>query len=217
MPIVLGYLPVSFAYGVLAHEAGISSLNALLMSLIVYAGASQFVGIGMMAAGAAPLAVIATTLIVNIRHSLLASALAPHVREWGKRGQALFAYQLTDETFSMHAAAFSEGAVCRDEALALNLTAQLAWLAGTLGGLLAGSRLRDVRATGLDFALPALFIALLVLQLKRWHQLAVILFSGGLSVGLARAGMDRWAVIVAGILGAAVGVVLERWTKPSRS
>ena len=216
-PIVLGYLPVAFAYGVLAQEAGISPFHTLLMSLIVYAGASQIIAVSLIAAGAAPLSIIATTFVVNLRHSLLGSALAPHVRKWGKRDQALFAYQLTDETFAIHTAAFSVGALPKGEALALNLTAQVSWVLGSCAGILAGRHVRDVRAIGLDYALPALFIALLALQVKRWSQLVVILFSGGLAVGLALMGLDRWSVIVAAILGAALGAMLERWTKPSHS
>ncbi|NLS77876.1 MAG: AzlC family ABC transporter permease [Chloroflexi bacterium] len=213
LPIAAGYLPIAFTYGVLAQGAGLSTLNTLLMSLLVYAGASQFVAVGLLASGASPLSIVLSTLIVNLRHMLMSATLAPALKGWRWRQQGAFAFELTDETFAVHAMKVSTGALNPAESLALNLSAQAAWIAGTALGVLAGQVVGDLRALGLDFALPALFIALLALQIKGGRQFAVAIFSGGLAVALQRAGWGHWHVIGAALAGATLGSLLERWTK----
>lgn len=217
MPIAMGYIPVAFAYGVLARQAGLSILNTVLMSVLVYAGASQFVAIGLIAAGTTPFALILTTFIVNLRHSLLSMALSPHLRHWPKLAQAAFAFELTDETFAVHATGAKSGGLDQPRAgLWLNVTVQLSWILGTALGIVVGQGIADVRPLGLDFALPALFIALICMQIQRWVQVAVCVVSGTLAIALTSWGMEQGYVIVATIMGATLGAVLEQWTN-SRS
>ena len=138
LPIVLGYVPIGFAYGVLAGKSGISEANTLLMSLIVFAGSSQFIAIGLFASGSGPAAAILTTFVVNLRHLLMAASLAPYLSGWKKRHLAWFSFQLTDETFALHSSAAARLGQCRPEALALNMTAQASWVLGTLLGIQIG-------------------------------------------------------------------------------
>lgn len=77
MPVVLGYIPIGLSYGVLAQKAGLSGFNAVMMSLLVYAGSSQLVAAGLFAAGAPAPSIILTTFVVNLRHMLLSAAIAP--------------------------------------------------------------------------------------------------------------------------------------------
>jgi 4-azaleucine resistance transporter AzlC len=215
LPIVLGYIPIGFAYGVLAQEAGLSPRNTVLMSLLVYAGASQFVATGLFASGISPLAVVLTTFVANLRHLLMSASLAPYVRRWRKPLLAAFAYQVTDETFAVHAARFAStpGPVDRAEAFCVNLVAQAAWVFGGWLGIVGGQVIPDPRPWGLDYALSAMFIALLVLQIKNRIQVGVALLAGALAVGLTLLGLDQWAVIVSTVVGATIGVLWERWIK----
>ena len=89
LPIVLGYVPIGFAYGVLAGKSGISAANTVLMSLIVFAGSAQFIAVGLFASGSGPAVVILTTFVVNLRHLLMAASLAPYLSKWSRRRQAL--------------------------------------------------------------------------------------------------------------------------------
>ena len=213
-PIVLGYVPIGLAYGVLAQKAGLSALNTLLMSLIVYAGSAQLIAVGLFAGGAPPLSIILTTFVVNLRHLLFSAAVAPFLKHWRKTDLAVFAYELTDETFAVHSAQFAAAGVPgRAEVLATNVTVQLSWVLGTALGVLVGGVIADFKPLGLDYALPAMFVALLVLQIKECVQVAVALLAGVVSVGLLLAGLDRWNVIVATVIVATVGVVLEQWNK----
>jgi 4-azaleucine resistance transporter AzlC len=214
MPIVLGYVPIGLAYGVLAQKAGLSGLNTLLMSLLVYAGSAQLIAVGLFAGGTSVLSVVLTTFVVNLRHLLFSAAVAPFLKHWRKIDLAVFAYELTDETFAVHSAHFaSEGVPGRAEVFATNVTAQVSWIFGTALGVLLGNVISDVKPLGLDYALPAMFIALLVLQIKDRMQVAAALLAGTLSVGLLLAGLEQWNVIVATVVIATVGVMVERWNK----
>jgi 4-azaleucine resistance transporter AzlC len=213
LPIVLGYMPIGIAFGILAQKAGVSLFNTLLMSLLVYAGSSQLIAVGLFAAGTLPVSVILTTFIVNLRHLLMSAALSPFLQRWRKVELAAFAYELTDETFAFHSARFAAEGPHQREAFAINLTAQAAWLLGGGLGFTLGQLIGDARLLALDYALPAMFIALLLLQIKDRFQVGVALFTGLLSVGLLLAGVNRWNVMLATLAGATLGVMVEKWTK----
>lgn len=213
LPIVLGYVAIGFAFGVLSQKAGLAWFNTLALSLVVYAGSAQLIAAGLFAAGAAPVSIVVTAFIVNLRHLLLSAALSPYLRSWRKGELAFFAYELTDESFAVHAAHWAAGTWSKAEAFALNITAQVSWVGGTALGIVAGGLIGDVRPLALDYALPALFIALLVLQLKDRVQVAVAVLSGLLAVALVLAGVDQWNVIIATLVSATVGVGIEQWIK----
>lgn len=212
-PVMMGYLPIGFAYGVLAQKAGLSTLNTVLMSLLVYAGSAQFIAVGLFAGGAPALSVVATTFVVNLRHVLFSAAMSPHLRGWRKDELAAFAYELTDETFALHAARANRGLLSKVETFAINLAAQMTWIFGSWLGAAAGGLIGDVKPLALDYVLAAMFIGLLVLQIKDRMQVGVALFSGLLAVGLTLIGLDRWSAILATVTAATVGVGVERWIK----
>ncbi len=213
VPIILGYIPIGFAFGVLSYSAGLSPLNTMLLSVLVYAGSAQLIAVGLFAAGAPPLSIIFTTLVVNLRHLLMSAALSPFLNRWHRHELAVFAYQLTDETFALHATEFAARGPRKLEAFAINATAQVTWVSGTWLGIVAGQRITDVRPFALDYALPALFIALLVLQLRDRWQLFAALAAGVLTLVLFQAGVQQWNVIIATVTGATLAVGVERWIK----
>ena len=212
LPIILGYVPVGFAYGVLAQKSGLSGINTILMSLLVFAGSAQLIAVGLFAAGAAPLAIVATTFVVNLRHLLMSAALAPFLRPWSKTRLALFSYQMTDETFALHASRFAKGETAPCETFGINVIAQSAWAGGTALGLAASTLITDIRPIGLDYALPAMFIALLLGQLKSWQHLAVAVIAGVLSTILMLAGLQQSHVLAATIIAATIGLGVHAWT-----
>lgn len=212
LPIILGYVPVGFAYGVLAQKSGLSGFNTMLMSVLVFAGSAQLIAVGLFASGTAPLAVVATTFIVNLRHLLMSAALAPFLRAWSKTRLALFSYQLTDETFALHANRFAKGETGAGETFGINVIAQCAWVGGTALGLAASTLITDIRPIGLDYALPAMFIALLLGQLKSWQHAAVAVAAGVLSTALMLAGLGQSHVLAATIMAATIGLGVHAWT-----
>jgi 4-azaleucine resistance transporter AzlC len=213
LPIMLGYLPVGFAYGVLAHKAGLSTFNTLLMSMIVFAGSAQLIAVGLVANGIAPLTIILTTFIVNLRHLLMSAAIFPHVSRWRKRELAGFAYELTDETFAMHSTRFELEPANKAEAFAINIVSHITWVLGGWLGIVAGQLVVDVEPLALDYVLPAMFIALLVMQIKSRTQVWVALLAGVASVVFLLFGLSQLHVIIATIIGATFGAWIDGWKR----
>ncbi|HEY9078091.1 MAG TPA: AzlC family ABC transporter permease [Anaerolineaceae bacterium] len=215
IPVVMGYLPVGFAYGVLAANAGLSVFMAVLMSLMVYAGSSQLMAVSMIGQGIHPLSIILTTLVVNLRHMLMSASLAPHLRKWRRLQVIAFCFELTDETFAVHSLRFEQEGAAAVPALAVNAISQVAWVTGSLAGAATGSLIQDVRPFALDYALPAMFIALLIFQLKKRLHIWIAVLSAGLSLGLWSLGLRQWNIILAAVIGALVGAGVETWQKRS--
>jgi len=121
-PICLGFFPIGLSLGVLAQKAGLAPWQIGLMSLVVFAGGSQFIAVAMIASGASLVAIVTTTFMVNLRHLLMSSALAVHFPGVSRRFLALFAYGVTDESFAVNMTRFNQGDWNRHSALVLNQT-----------------------------------------------------------------------------------------------
>ena len=211
MPIVLGYVPVGFAYGVLAVKTGIPPLYAALLSVVLYAGSGQFVLVNLWGMGAGALSIILTVFVINLRHLLMAAALAPHLEPLSRLQKALFAHELTDETFAVHISAFGRGRPADAVTLfSCNLTAHSSWVLGSVLGVGFGSLLSDVRPYGLDYALIAMFLALLVPMCVRRIHVILALVAVLLSVSLKLLGLGQWNVIAAAMIAATLGVFLDK-------
>lgn len=213
LPIVLGYIPVGFAYGVLAQKSGLGLFNAVAMSMIVFAGSAQLIAAGLIGAAASPFALIFTTFVVNLRHLLMSAALAPRLNGWKKWQIALFGYELTDETFALHSMRMAQATPPKAETFAINVTAQSSWVLGSLLGFLAGGQIADVKPVGLDYALPAMFIALLVPQCVSRLYVWMAVLAGGVSILLHQLGFAQSHVILATVIAATVGVGVDAWMR----
>ena len=204
LPVVLGYLGIGFAAGVVERAAGMSYAEILLLSTVLYAGSAQFVVTGMLGSPAA--AIVLTVFFLNLRHLLLSAALAPALRAVPAWKNALLGLQLTDETFVV---ASSQPRLSAAWMAGLNLAAWSTWAVANLAGAALSAYAGDTRA--LAFALPAMFAGLLVLQLKDFKGLA----AGGLAAlsGIAIHSLwpGPWAVVGATLLGATLGLAIERW------
>jgi len=214
LPVVLGYMVVGLAFGIVARTAGLSVAEVVVMSLILYAGSAQFVVAGLLGAGAAAPAVIATVFLVNLRHVLYSAALAPHVRRVPTWQNALIGAELTDETFAIAAGHLHGDRQARAPWLfGLNVTAQATWVAATALGTLVGHALPDTHALGLDFALASMFAALLMMQVAGRSRtrvaVAVAAIGALLAVGSALVVPSSWAVILAALFAATAGALLE--------
>lgn len=212
-PVILGYIPIGIAYGVLARQAGLSSLNTILMSIIVYAGSGQLIAVGLFGGGVSAISIIFTTFIVNFRHFLMAASITTFLKGWRNRDLLSFSFQLTDETFALHTTRFSEDKVDKKTTLWINILCHGGWISGSILGVVATQLLHDTHPWGLDFALPAMFIVLLVLQIKNRVQLWVGGIAGGLSIASILTGVDQWNVIFATLTAATLGLGVKRWIK----
>ena len=206
-PFLMGYLPVGFAYGVLAQKAGLGLPLTVLMSVIVFAGSAQLIAVGLFSAGAGPLTIIATTFVVNLRHVLMSAALSPYLTRWRPAALAALGAELTDESFAMHSTRFARGDLDPRLTFAVNGIMHVTWVLGSWAGAVAGSAVADVRPLALDYALPAMFIALLAAMVRDRLTLLVSLGAGLASTALVMAGMNDWNVILATVVAATVGTM----------
>jgi len=209
LPICMGYLPIGIAFGVLAQKAGLSMIQIGLMSLMVFAGSAQFIAVSMMQDAAAGLSIIAATFIVNLRHLLMSSSLAAVMPPSGIAALSLFAYGITDESFALNHPRFVGGDWDIRSALALNHTANAAWVLSTLIGGYGGRMIPD-RAFGLDYAMTAMFICLLVYQMRGKWYVATALIAGVTSTLMSLWFEGNVHVLVASVMAATTGYVLQR-------
>lgn len=224
LPVVLGYLGIGLAAGVVERAAGLSYAEVLLLSMVLYAGSAQFVLTSMVSLASPLSAIVLTVFFVNVRHLLLAAALAPYFRKLPAWKNALLGLQLTDETFVVAAGRFAKVPPTNAAWMAgLNVAAYSTWALANLAGAVFSAQFAGSAANTrvLGFALPCMFAGLLVLQLAARPRvrvgLVVAFFSAGLAVGVQAAHPGPWAVIVATLCGATLGLMLERWTSVPNS
>ena len=209
LPIVLGYAPVGFAFGVLAVKNNIPPSLAVAMSVLMFSGSGQFVFAGMWGSGAGTLSIMAAVFIVNLRYLLQSAAESPWLSPLPRFQRFLLGLGLTDETFAVHVTAFQQGwQLSRTTLFVCNHTAQIGWVAGSAIGAFCGELVSDVKPLGLDYALTAMFLALLVPQCVSRLHILVAVFTMSLSVALKAAGMNQWNIAVATVLGACLGTLL---------
>jgi 4-azaleucine resistance transporter AzlC len=208
-PICLGYLPIGMAFGVLAQKAGLTPVQIGLMSILVFAGSSQFIAVSMLASGASAPAIITTTFVVNLRHVLMSSALAVYLRAAHRGLLALYAYGVTDESFAVNLPRFNAGTWCLSRALVVNHAANLTWFISTVAGGVGG-RFIPEGALGIDYALIAMFICLLIYQIRKRIHLLTAVIAGFTAVGLALVLPGNTYIVIASIAAATAGVVIQR-------
>jgi len=216
VPTLLGYLSIGFAAGAVGYTAGLSIVEVTLMSLLVYAGSAQFIIAGMVAAGGSAMAIILTVFIVNLRHLLLSAALSPYFRRLPAAKAMLIGSLLTDETFgvAIHRGTI-RGSLGAKWMNGLNVAAYLNWLLATVAGAFFGKWIEHPQQWGLDFALAAMFIGLLVLQMgsrgKIFKDLFVALTAIAAVCAASLVVSGSLAVIAATVIAASVGAVLDKW------
>lgn len=163
IPVLMGYLAIGMAFGLMLQSAGYGVLWAFLMSLTIYAGSGQYLGVSLLAAGA-PLAQVAfLTLMVNFRHLVYGLSMLEKFRGMGKR-KLYMIFSLTDETYALLSSATApEGIDEHDYYFAISVMNQSYWIAGSVLGSVLGSAL-GFDTTGVDFAMTALFLVIAVGQ-----------------------------------------------------
>lgn len=211
-PLVPSVFVYATVWGGLARQAGLSLGEIALMCVIVTAGASQFVAVTMIATGAPPLAVIVTTYIVNMRHYLMAATLAPAFRGFPRRWLALIAHGINDESFALAVARRNPP----DPRFFLGSVVAVygSFITGALIGAILGGLVTDPARYGLDFAFPAVFLALVAVQLRRRGDWAVAGGAAMLALGIAWRVPGNWHIVVAGLAASGVGALVMRPEEP---
>lgn len=208
-PICLGYIPIGVAFGVLAQKAGFTPVETGFMSLFVFAGSSQFIAVSMFSAGAGAVSIIATAFVVNLRHLLMSSTLSLFLNHSGRKKLFAFAYGITDESFAVNLSKFKTGDWDINRALVVNFSANIMWIVSTVAGGYGGQFIKP-HSFGMDYALIAMFICLLVYQLKGRLYVFTALVAGISAVLLSLWLRGNSYVIIASVIAAGAGVFIKR-------
>lgn len=210
LSIGIGYLPISFSFGLAALQAGLSPMTAVLISAVVFAGASQFVLVSLLAAGGSFVAVASTVLLMNIRHIFYGPTIISQLGgDRPNSPRALLAFGLTDEVFASAVGKLPRIPVRdrEDWYLGLQLGAYLAWVIGTVLGTTLGLEVTNQSAFAqetLSFVLPALFFSLL-LEIRAGIPNRVI-YSSAIVTAILLPILPGYLSMIAGMLtGAALG------------
>lgn len=213
LPICLGYIPVSFTFGLIAVKMGFSPIAAVLISLTNMASAGQFAGIRLIEGGAPYIELIITTFVINLRYMLMSLSLSQKLKPGIPFYQrCIMAFCITDEVFAL--AALEKEEVKFPFFGGLMTTPILGWSLGTLLGAVASQLLSPMLQGCMGIALYCMFIAIIIPPARKSRKVAIAVivsallscffrYVPGINV-LSKTGGGGWAIIISAILGAAI-------------
>jgi 4-azaleucine resistance transporter AzlC len=217
LPIVAGYVPVGITFGMVAMESGMGGDAAAALSAFVFAGAAQFLVAGMYGDGMPVAAIAVLAGLINLRHAFYGAPVGRRLPPAPGMLRAVAAHSLTDEVFALALNKLEDipSAGRWPWLLGAGVVAFLAWLGATLVGTTSAGALADLHPAVPDtlaFALPALFVMLLMPQIKGvmvpGAAATVLVAAGG-----AIAGLPNIAIVVAALVGVAIVWIVEPWTQ----
>ncbi len=210
MPIMLGYAPIGATFGLLAYQQNLGMAATFAFSTIIYAGSSQFALLGLLALhNVSVLQIFITVFLINLRHFILSLAYIPNTRQWSFFQKLRFFPILTDENFAV---LLSSPEIKKDPVMVfrVSLWTYSTWAVFPLIGYSFASLIPDPKILGLDFALSALFIGIIVLFINSLEQ--VIAFASAILFMLFfyfALDCGRFSVILAAIFASLVGWGVE--------
>lgn len=205
VPVLIGAAPFGLLFGALAVENGLSVGEAVLMSALIFGGASQMVGIELFGQSVAPWLVVLSIFAVNFRHVLYSGALGRRIRSWPAARQALGFFFLVDPQYAEAEAKGERGEdITFRWYMGMALPIYVLWIAETWLGAAFGELIPDPRALGIDFLLPVYFLGLVMGFRERPLWLPVVAASAGSSIAAHHVVGSPWHVSI----GAAAGILL---------
>lgn len=207
-PIVLGYIPVGIAFGLIAKNEGMPLFFTVMLSGIVFAGASQFMAVHAVAMGLYFPQIIVATFLMNFRHLIMSISMASRLEDESMAFRPMIAFFVTDESYAV--TSLSE-TLHHKYLLAVQLTAYLTWNFATIVGFFAGGLLPKLLQKSMGITLYILFAALLIPEIKKSREpLVIALIAGGINSFLAYGGFfdSGWNLVISMVLAACFGYVI---------
>ncbi len=219
LPLILGAIPFGIIFGAAAAGSGLTTAATIGMSLLVFAGSAQFIAANLVKGGAPLLVIILTTFVVNLRHMLYSATLAPHVKRLPQQWLLPLGFWLTDETFAVTSTRYNEPDASPYKhwfyfGSALSMYAN--WQLCTWIGLIAGGVLPDTGRLGLDFAMIATFIGIVVPSVRTRPMLIAVVVAGIASL-LTFSLPNKLGLIIAALAGVAAGAIAESMNQNQRT
>lgn len=208
VPIILGIIPVGVAFAIMARQSGFSILETIMMSATVFAGASQMVSVNMYSQGADLLAIILATFVINLRHLIMSTCIMHKMKSDNVLMKALVSFGITDESFAIFTNLESEEGTIGFFMGLISVTYST-WVLSTVLGAISVKLLPAIIANSLGISLYAMFIALLIPNVKSdFKLLYLMIFTGLLNLILVNIIGGSWAMILSTLIAASVGACL---------
>ena len=181
VPVLMGYLAIGMAFGFMLQAIGYNFIWAFFMSLTIYAGSGQYLGVSLLAAAASLGTVALMTLLINFRHLVYGLSMLEKFRGMGWR-KFYMIFSLTDETYALLSSAQAPvGVNPKNFYFAIALLDQSYWIIGSVIGAVAGEIL-PISTEGIDFAMTALFVVIAVDQWKAYQKHLPALIGGAVTI-----------------------------------
>ncbi|GAB4371903.1 MAG: AzlC family ABC transporter permease [Elainellaceae cyanobacterium] len=213
VPLVIGAIPFGIIFGTLAASSGLSFAATMAMSAFVFAGSSQFIAIGLLTTGTALPLIILTTFVVNLRHLLYAVSIVPYVQRLPQSWKACLGFFLTDEAFMIAIDRYQRSDASPYKHwyhLGASLFMYVNWQLCTFAGLTVGHLIPNAANWGLDFAMSATFIGMLIPYLKNQPTVIAVVVAGVTSL-LAHNFPHQMGLMLAAVAGVTAGAIAEKW------
>ena len=207
-PLIIGVIPFALISGITAANTGLSLGMTLLMSIGIFAGASQLAVLQLLSNNAHILVIIYTALIINLRMMIYSLSIAPYLQGIKMRWKALLAYSMTDQSYAISSVHFLNNPEedYKSFLFGASLTLWIIWQVNTIAGFLMGSIIPP--ELGLDFGIPLTFIAILLKGVVGWPGYIAIIISGIVAVVASSLPMNI-GLVLAAIAGIAAGTISE--------
>lgn len=210
VPVLMGYLAIGIAFGLMFQEIGYNFIWAFFMSLTIYAGSGQYLGVSLLASAATLGTVAVMTLLINFRHLVYGLSMLEKFRGMGLR-KFYMIFSLTDETYALLSSTQAPiGVDPKNFYFAIALLDQSYWILGSVIGAVAGALL-PIDTTGIDFAMTALFVVIAVDQWRAYKRHLPALLGGAVTiVSLALVGPENMLLPALGVIVLVLLILRER-------
>lgn len=208
IPLYIGYFPTALAFGLLARNTGITFRDTSLFSIIVYAGASQFMALEMISMGISSINIIIATFLLNLRHMVMSASLSLDLKGIDRKLLPIIGFGITDESFSV--LSFNKDKIDLPFVLGVN-SAYISWVAGSIVGFLVGEILPVSLQASLGIGLYAMFAGLIFPEIRKSRKIlsiAVIAVVVYMILFYTNIFKDGWDIILGIIISSFLGVVL---------
>ncbi|MBU3829804.1 MAG: AzlC family ABC transporter permease [Candidatus Limosilactobacillus merdavium] len=209
MPLCLSYIPIGVACGILLHAAGFNFIMTLIVSIVVFSGGAQFILASLLTIHAPLSSIFVTLFFLELRYALLGSSLSKYIKSESQHFIWLFAVSMNDENYAVNYLKFATDKKWKPkDALLVEHYSLLSWSVSNMVGGLIGSTI-SINLEVVDFALTALFIYMIVMQMQSHLNLIICLLSAVLAVFFMVITHSIIGVVIATLIASFVGFLIE--------
>jgi 4-azaleucine resistance transporter AzlC len=214
IPLLLGIIPFGLIAGIATVNAGLGLAEAVGLSTIVFAGASQLATLDLIGRDAPLAIVVVTAVVINLRMLMYSASIAPHFQKLSSRMKATVAYFLTDQAYALAIARYQNEDSSRSVAyyLGVAVTLWVVWQLMTIAGVVLGTSVPE--SLGLEFAVPLVFLALLIPAMEDGPTTVAGMVGGIVAVGAAGLPLNL-GLLVGATVGILAGLLTDAATEGS--